>query len=252
MAAKYWLKMYHESLHDPKLASLPDNIWRRFWECCLMAGELDESGFLPALFEMSYTCRVSEDTIRAELGQMAQRGFVELKIDEAGQERWYVSNFEKRQSPSPTAERMKQYRKRKRKEAKEKEDTETDTYTDTYRTVTPVTNRNGSGKTIHTQEYLSPEIAEITAKLASISKDTLWAKTEDKFSDAAYSLFGVDDFKPDDISGFPEWWSVNGHYPGKPSLTSIMQNWKNYKAGHNPNGKQPETVTFWAFDEEEL
>jgi DNA-binding transcriptional regulator YhcF (GntR family) len=147
MGAKYWLKMYHESLHDPKVASLPDNVWRRWWECCLMAGELNEEGFLPDVYEMAFTCRISEETIKSELSQLAQRGMLELKLDKDKSERWYVTNFKKRQAPSPTAERMREYRKRKKEAKKENQitDTDTDTDTDTYRTVTRVTKSNATG-----------------------------------------------------------------------------------------------------------
>lgn len=53
MAAKYWIKLYHEILHDPKMGRLPDNLWRRCIELFLLAGELgaevdeDDKGHLP-------------------------------------------------------------------------------------------------------------------------------------------------------------------------------------------------------------
>lgn len=259
MASKYWLKMYHEALHDPKLASLPDNIWRRFWECCLMAGALDEDGFLPPLFEMAYTCRVSEDTIRAELGQMAQRGFVELKLDDDNQERWYVSNFSKRQSPSPAAERMREYRSRKRKENSPQtplKETDTESDTDTYRTVTRVTNRNdsyGTENNIHTKEYLPPEIQALVTAIAAISKTPYWPKTEEEYSDAAYFLVGKD-ATPADVARFAEWWALNGFYAGKPALKTILDNWTGFTSGltaASANGSaRPEVIEFAVFDED--
>lgn len=147
MASNYWLKMYHEALYDPKLAALPDNLWRRFWECCLMAGEVNEGGFLPDVGHMAWTVRESVETITAELGQLAMQGFLELKRHKDG-ERWYVSNFAKRQEPSSAAKRMKEYRKRQREEkerTKEKEEIDTDNryIANSNGSVTPVTKRNG-------------------------------------------------------------------------------------------------------------
>lgn len=114
MASKYWLKMYHEALYDPKLACLPDNLWRRFWECCLMAADADEGGFLPAVEHMAWIVRVSADTLRSELGQMAQSGFVELCLDASKVERWYVTNFSKRQEAQTSTERWRKWRDRQR------------------------------------------------------------------------------------------------------------------------------------------
>lgn len=171
MASKYWLKLYHEMLDDAKVARLPDSIWRRFIECLLLAGEMDEGGFLPPLPDMAWRLRVDDTTMGQDLSRLALAGMVELKIDSEDNERWYVSNFAKRQSASPGAERVKQWRKRKRKEAKEKEKEEKikeedkDTDTDTYRTVTPVTKR-----------YSNLPQYEIPECLAGEDFEDLWIK----------------------------------------------------------------------------
>lgn len=163
MRQYYWLKMYHEALTDPKLATLPDNLWRRFWECCILAGMQREGGFLPDLHDIAFYARTPEETLRSELGGLAMRGLLELRLDESKRERWYVTNFATRQAPSGDAERMRQWRKRQKKDARksplaspleEKETREDDQSTDnipysnsyTDVTVTSVTKRNGIGE----------------------------------------------------------------------------------------------------------
>ena len=41
MGAKFWIKLYHEILDDPKMGRMPDRLWRRTIELFLLAGELD-------------------------------------------------------------------------------------------------------------------------------------------------------------------------------------------------------------------
>ena len=39
MPSKYWIKLYHEVLDDPKMARLPDRLYRRCIEVFLLAGK---------------------------------------------------------------------------------------------------------------------------------------------------------------------------------------------------------------------
>lgn len=110
MAAKYWIKFYHDVLDDPKTGKLPDNLWRRFFELCLIAGEQDLAGFLPNVEVMAWRLRMHEDTLKSELGMLAQSGFVELALDEQGKETWFVSNFAKRQHAMSNSARAKLWR----------------------------------------------------------------------------------------------------------------------------------------------
>ncbi len=114
---RYWIKFYHEVLMDAKIARLSDSLWRRFFECCLIAGETYEEGFLPALPDMAWQLHVDEEALATELSQLAQRGLLELRGDADGVERWFVTNFAKRQARDTDAERMQRYRERKRDES---------------------------------------------------------------------------------------------------------------------------------------
>lgn len=108
----HWIKLYVEMLDDPKIGLLTDDLKWRFVSVLLLAGELNEDGFLPETDEMAWTLRVAPETLAGQLRTLAGRGLVELRLHPDGGERWFVSKFSKRQSPSSNAERQRQWRKR--------------------------------------------------------------------------------------------------------------------------------------------
>lgn len=128
-----WVKFYHSALQDRRLATLPDNLYRRFFELCLLAGDEraarppDQYGFLPAVEDIAFILRLDELQLTAELDQLADKGFIDRRPDPgskpAGLDRWYVTNFAERQKPTGQAERQRQYRQRQKekKEAQKKE-----------------------------------------------------------------------------------------------------------------------------------
>jgi hypothetical protein len=109
MPGKYWIKLYHEMLYDRKVASLDDRLWRRVVECFLLAGELNDGGYLPSLEDMAWAFRVDEEQIETELNELIRLGILEFK-----DERYFVRKFSDRQKAMPKAE----YMRRKREEAK--------------------------------------------------------------------------------------------------------------------------------------
>lgn len=109
----YWIKLYHEIIDDPKMATLPDRLWRRTIELFLLAGRLchDKSGELPDTHQLAWLLRVSTDDLQTDLIQLASTGIIE-NIPGG----WLVVNFQKRQSAATSTERVKQYRERKQKQ----------------------------------------------------------------------------------------------------------------------------------------
>jgi len=107
MASKYWIKLYHETLYDRKVASLDDHLWRRVIEMFLMAGELDEGGYLPPLDDMSWTLRADKEQLETDLNELTRVGILEFKDD-----RYFVRKFSIRQEPMPKAEYMRRKRER--------------------------------------------------------------------------------------------------------------------------------------------
>ncbi len=111
MAANYWAKMWIEMLDDRKTATLPDSSWRRFVECILLAKELDADGYLPALPDMAFRLRVDATALDDDMTRLALAGLVERREND----RWYVTNFSKRQAKVSGAERVARHREAKRK-----------------------------------------------------------------------------------------------------------------------------------------
>lgn len=134
MPSKYWIKLYHEALHDPKMGRLSDHLYRRCIELFLLAGETDAEGALPPVGDMAWTLRTSDDALTQDLVQLAETGIVTKS--EAG---WIVTKFAARQEAVSGSERVQRYRERNRRAeykcnvpvTKRYTDTDTDVDTDT-------------------------------------------------------------------------------------------------------------------------
>jgi hypothetical protein len=111
--ADYWIKVYHEILDDPKMATMPDRLWRRTMEIFLLSGKLskDKSGFLPETNQLAWLLRMSSDDLLMDLKQLESVGILERVGDG-----WLVVNFEKRQAAVSDAERKRQQREREQRE----------------------------------------------------------------------------------------------------------------------------------------
>jgi hypothetical protein len=110
--ADYWIKVYHEIIDDPKMATMPDRLWRRTMEIFLLAGKLskDKSGLLPETNQLAWLLRMNSDDLLMDLRQLESAGILKREGDG-----WLVVNFEKRQAASTSTERVQQFRDRKRK-----------------------------------------------------------------------------------------------------------------------------------------
>lgn len=108
----YWIKLYHEILNDPKMALMPDNLWRRTIELFLLAGETGKGGQLPELEHISWLLRVPKSVLEGELKTLVEVGILS-DIDGV----YYVSKFTDRQASMSAAEHMR--RKREKEKAGE-------------------------------------------------------------------------------------------------------------------------------------
>jgi len=129
----YWIKLYHEIIDDPKMATLPDRLWRRTIEIFLLAGRLclDKSGKLPDTRQLAWLLRMPTDELQGDLDQLASTGIIE-SIPGG----WLIVNFEKRQSAASPTERVQRHRERKHKE--QYYGSETENETDLKRKVTQI------------------------------------------------------------------------------------------------------------------
>lgn len=108
---------------------------------------------------------------------------------------------------------------------------------------------------VATEVYLQPLITAV----AQISKETYWAKTRADFDDLALVLFGWD-ATPETVSKFGQAWAKHGYYTGKPSLTTIANEYRAWLRGdfpsknkqqagatngHKKNGSASEDAAIW-------
>lgn len=93
MASNFWIKLYHEILHDPKMTEMSDSLWRRTIELFLLAGETDKDGLLPPIEEIAWFLRGHTEAIKYELGELARIGILTETPDG-----WKVTNFSTRQA----------------------------------------------------------------------------------------------------------------------------------------------------------
>jgi hypothetical protein len=112
MSAKYWIKLYHEILYDPKMARMNNDLWRRTIELFLLAGEIDGDGSLPSLDDMAWKLRLNSEQLETELAELQKVGIISVISG-----KYVVTKFAERQTFMPKAE----YMRRKRGEVQKQE-----------------------------------------------------------------------------------------------------------------------------------
>lgn len=247
MATKYWIKLYHEVLDDPKTARLPDNLWRRFFEFCLLAGEAGyddgdpQNGRLPPLPDMAWRLRVDEGTLITEIETLARKGFVEYRSENVLDGYWFVSKFSARQRKMSKAEYMRRLRDERGGVTPQLQnsylsvtngnaDIDKDIDKDKIRVDTEPAPNGAHPPAATNHEYIPEPIHQIITALSAISKTPHWPKTESDYTDAAYYLIGMNATAAD-VPGFGGWWKDNGFYPGRPALKTILDEWTSYTGG---------------------
>lgn len=173
--ADYWAKVYIEILDDPKMAILPDRLWRRIIELILVAKKLNSAGHLPETRQIAWMLRMNPDDLEADMVQIAQTGIVEREVNG-----WYLPKFEKRQGPVPDVERKRQQREREqRREYYEgvtpqsrnvTQRTETDTETETETKTETTTSSRDFAELSRAYEH---NIGPITSMTADMLADDL-------------------------------------------------------------------------------
>jgi hypothetical protein len=112
MASKYWIKLYHEILDDPKMGRLPDALFRRAIEFFLIAGERSRDGGLPPIVDMAWRLRAGEIELLAQMEDLEALNILSRGADGG----WRVTHFKERQAPSPISERVRKHREAVRSE----------------------------------------------------------------------------------------------------------------------------------------
>ena len=233
MGSKYWIKLYHEIVDDPKMGQLSDHLWRRCIELFLIAGDYNKDGQLPSLNDTAWRLRTNAEILEAELNDLSRYG-----ITTVADGHWGVTKFRDRQgrpySMKPDAVRQREYRAGVKKEEEgKKEDIDTDMSRDMSRDI--MSQQYNKPKLYGGTAYeLPPEAMPhyqhneqrrvMISALSGVVKEVF--KIGDPELDRAADALIEESITEDDIGAFPKWWQGNGHYQGKPALKSLMQNIK--------------------------
>jgi hypothetical protein len=107
MSGRFWIKLYHEILDDPKMGKLSDHLWRRAVELFLLAGRKGTDGTLPAICDLAWALRDVESEVVADLINLSQFNVTSLGDDGS----WSVTHFQERQDKDTPSERKANQRK---------------------------------------------------------------------------------------------------------------------------------------------
>jgi len=171
--ADYWMKLYIEVLDDPKMATLPDRLWRRIIELFLAAKRYNKDGELPETAQIAWILRVSPDDLSLDLRQIESMGIIK-RLPDGG---WYVVNFLKRQAAVGTNERVKSHRERKQHEQYSDNEDVTNLKRNVTQRQSQKQNTESEAETETETEreqkdarlYLSPDTSDIQRVLESIT-----------------------------------------------------------------------------------
>ena len=88
--------------------------------------------------------------------------------------------------------------------------------------------------------YISPDpepLADIKTEIGIVVKTRPFGKAEEVYDKFAHALFDSG-ITREQVKGFSSWWERNRHYPGKPALKSMIDEWSNYIDGIETKPKQ--------------
>lgn len=110
MASKYWLKLFHETIYDPKIMMRSPGARLRWYECLCLAGDFDRDGELPPIENMIYVFRISKDQLMGELQELQSSGLFTLDNGT-----YFITNWHNRQKAMAGSERTSRFRETERK-----------------------------------------------------------------------------------------------------------------------------------------
>lgn len=116
-----WFRFYTEALDDPKVQSLPPELFRAWVNCLCVAAKND--GYLPDATALAFHLRCSCSEVFELEKALHERGLLDK-----GKSGWKMHSWDKRQFKSDVStDRVKRFRKRTETVSGNAPDTETDT-----------------------------------------------------------------------------------------------------------------------------
>lgn len=106
--------LHHDILDDYKVILLPESLRWRFVSVIVLAGREDDDGFLPIHKAAAVAVRTTTEQYMSEMSVLAQNELVELRLHDDGTERWFVTQFAKRQAAADATTRKRNQREREK------------------------------------------------------------------------------------------------------------------------------------------
>lgn len=239
--ADYWAKVYIEIIDDPKMATLPDRLWRRIIELFLLAKKFNNGGHLPDTKQLAWMLRMATDDLDLDMKQISS-----TKIVVQTETGWFIPNFEKRQAAATNTERVQQFRKRQQKEQY-------------YGNVTQ-TKRNVSQST-ETETETETEVNKNNVVVVNQEKQLLQRPNIYSIYESEIGMLTpfIADSLDEIEKHYPDGWFVLAVKEAKSSTTrvslkyiqKILDRWKKeglpnkYKPEQPKNGKKTEYQELW-------
>ncbi|MGV1682935.1 hypothetical protein [Sphingopyxis sp. NJF-3] len=118
-----WFRFYDEALDDPKVQTLPPELFKAWVNLLCIASKND--GILPAVDKISFSLRIDERGVERLLERLLNEGLIDRRNGGVNGYHYAPHGWDQRQYKSDTStDRVKRYRQRKRETAPE---TDTDT-----------------------------------------------------------------------------------------------------------------------------
>ena len=240
----YWIKLYHEIIDDPKMATLPDNLWRRVIELFLLAGRHNQDGQLPDSKCIAWELRMSQDDTEAELQALAKVGIVSR--NDTG---WFVNQFASRQAARGDVERQRDHR-----DATKRNQYNNAGVTDASRSVTQnrIDIESDTDKNrieVDDDELTTGNYAPLAKALRDSTKLPDFMPTPIKYTDALKTMFDAGVLPADIISAVDILHGRNYQIVGASSVVntaiSEMGKRKAGNNGHRPNKNDQATDDYF-------
>ncbi len=126
-----WFRMYSDVLDDPKVQKLPADLFKAWVNLLCLASRND--GVLPALEDIAFALRMSQDVTVTVTAELVKRGL----LDEC--DGLSPHNWAERQFKSDTPEDAKERKRKQRQREKQQQNTDnvTECHSDSHNEVTP-------------------------------------------------------------------------------------------------------------------
>lgn len=208
MTSPYWAKLWIEILDDPKVANMPDWLFRKFIMFVLAAKEYDQAGLLRPVDDLAWRIRSNVKETTDALSALEQIGVTRATADG-----WELVNFVKRQEReySDTPEAIRQRKHREKERDKEDVTKKRDISISVSSSVSDSISDSDSLTHSNIFTLYQKEIGLITPMIADDLKDAEKEYTEDYIEDAIHEAVRRNKRSWGYIASILKTWKAQGH-----------------------------------------